>query len=256
MSLQTVIYGVDGEQLEDHGSQEHRLGTKLFLPDGRTFRYCKAGGALAGLMRAAINANYAPGAAAHVGATVTGYEGSASAGVAAGGVAVQFPDTGTRPVDYYQDGYLVTFPSGHYQVNRIRSSNLGDGATVTVQLEEPLKTAILSTTGLTAYAPHYGNVKAAMSTRQEYEAFICVPTNPVSSGRWFWGQTAGPCAIAAHGGTWPGSAAHYRDVFFHMDGTIDPSSVASPASGYQRAGYLLNTTGSGYGDLWIQLQME
>ena len=256
MSLQTVIYGVDGEQLEDHGSQEHRLGTKLFLPDGRTFRYCYAGAALAGVKRAAINANYAPGAAAHIGATVTGYEGAPSANVAAGGVSVQFPDTGTRPVNYYQDGYLVTFPSGHYQVNRIRSSNLGDAATVTVQLEEALKTAITTSHGLTAYPSHYGNVKPAMSTNQEYEAFVCLPTNPVAISRWFWGQTAGPCWITAHGGTWPGSAAHYRDVFFHMDGTIDPSSVSDPTSGFQRAGYLLQSTGSGYGDGFIMLQME
>ena len=256
MSLQTVTYGSEGNQNDTHTSQQHRLGHRLILPDSRIFRYCKAGGALAGLMRAAINGSYAPGAAGHIATTVEGYEGSASADVAAGGVQVEFPDTTVRAVDYYQDGLLVTFPSGHYQMNRIRASALGDGATVVVELEAPLKTAILSSTGLTAYRSPYADIQAAMSLNQEYEAFICVPPVPVTSGRWFWGQTAGVCPVAAHGGTWPGSAAHYRDVFFWMDGTIDPASVADPTSGYQRAGYLLSSTVSGYGDLLIQLQLE
>jgi len=250
----STIEATDGMQLVQHANAEHRLGTKMLLPDGRTFRYCKAAGALAGLMRASINSNYAPGCTGHT--NEDGFEGAPSANVAAGGVSVQFADTTARVRDYYKDGYLVSYPSGHYQTNRILSNEPGDGATVTVELEEPLKTAITTSTGITAYVSPYGAVKAAMSTNQEYEPFICVSPLPVTSGYYFWGQTAGPCPITAHGGTWPGQSAHYRDVFFHMDGTIDPSSVADPTSGYQRAGYLLSATVSSYGDLWIMLQLE
>lgn len=254
MSLQTVIYGPDGEQLEQHSVAQHRLGTQLILPDARVFRYCKAAAALGGLMRAAINSNYAPGCTGH--ANEDGFEGAPSAAVAAGGVSVTFADTTARAKDYYQDGYLVTYPSGHYQMQRIRSSDVGAGTTVTVYLEEELTTAITTSTGLTAYLSPYSAVKAGMSTNQYYEAFVCVPPRPVTSGYYFWGQVRGPCGITPHGGTWPGSAANYRDVFFWIDGTIDPSSVADPTSGYQRAGYLLSSTVSSYGDLFVYLQLD
>lgn len=168
MSLQTVIYGPDGEQLQEHTTQEHRLGTQLILADARKFRYCYAGAAIGGTARAHINANYIPGGTAVE--DQDGFEGAPSANAAAAAPSVTFADTTARAKDYYEGGYLVTYPTGHYQVNRIRGNALGDGSTITVDLEAPLMTAITTSTGLTAYRSPYSNVKPASSTNATYEA--------------------------------------------------------------------------------------
>jgi hypothetical protein len=56
--------------------------------------------------------------------------------------------------------------------------------------------------------------------------------------------------------TWPGSAVNLRDVFAHLDGTIDPATAADPTSGVQRVGTLLSQTVSGYGDAFVMLQLD
>ena len=97
-----------------------------------------------------------------------------------------------------------------------------------------------------------------MAQLQDFEAFICVPKWNVTALQYYWGQTRGPTWVTAHGGTWPGSSAALRDVYFHIDGTIDPATIRDVGTlSPQRAGYLLHAGSSGsYGDGVIMLQLE
>jgi len=245
--------GSDQTIMEESATQNFRIGTRR-TEHGWTFRYSKAAGDLGGLNRLVINSNFCPGCTGHE--DEDGFEGVLNSAATAGDRYVDLADTVARAANYYQGGHFIAFSAGHYQQYYIVSSDAGNGTYVRCYLSEPLVTDILITDGVTAYLSPYSAVMAAMSTLQEYEPFIGTPLIPVTSGYWFWLLTEGPVCITPHGGTWPGQAAHYRDVFAWMDGTIDPASVADPTSGYQRVGYLLSATVNGYGDMWIMLQLE
>lgn len=235
-------------------TQQYPLGTGLQYGD-RFFRYAKAGAACDSLGRLLVNSNYCPGATGH--ANEDGFEGALYAAATAGDTYVDIADTTARAKNYYEGAMLIVFTSGTFQMLRVKSSDVGNGSThVRCYLSDVVQADISTSVGVTAYLSPFSAVKAAMSTNQEYEPFVGLALADVASGYYFWLMRRGPCWITAHGGTWPGSAAHYRDVFAWMDGTVDPSSVADPTSGYQRVGYLLSATVSGYGDAWVQLQLE
>jgi hypothetical protein len=255
MSLnEAIVFANESPIFTTHTSKQHRLGQLAMLSDGRKFRYAYATAIQQGIGRASINANNAPGSDTNV----NGYEGALSAATPAGAVELTFPDTTARVADFYESGYVIFYndTTSHYWTQRIRSSGISAGTTVTIQLECETPFDVSASHQVSVMRSPFSNIKNAMAINQEYEPFMGIAQAYVAASRWFWLQTAGPCLAAPHGGTWPGSAAHYRDVFFWMDGTIDPASVADPTSGYQRAGYLLSGTRSSYGDNFIMLQLE
>ena len=252
--MQFINQLVTHEVYEESVKKYCPIGTPGLTADGRLWIRSKAAGALSGLKRAVINSNYAPGCTGHE--DEDGFEGVLYAAAVVGQQYVDVADTTARAAGYYEGGTFIAYGATCFEEKTIVGNAKGNGSThVRIYLDSPLKYAISTSIGITAYPSPYGAVKAAMSTLQEYEPFVGVPAIPVTSGYHFWLQVGGKVCITAHGGTWPGQAAHYRDVFFWMDGTIDPASVADPTSGYQRAGFLLASTVNAYGDLWINLQL-
>ena len=251
----------EAEVSEESATPKVDVGTIGYLEDGRRFRYCKAGAALSGAGRLAGNANYAPGCTGQEDAN--GYEGAIYVAAAIGAHIVRIDDTNARAADYYKGGYLNIFHATSYRCHRILTSKRnsvstdpGYGAYVELTLESGITAAVTTSTGITAYLNPYGNVKSYGGYSQSYVSFVCLPLIPITSTYYFWGQVGGPAWVTAHGGTWPGSAANYRDLFGWIDGTVDPSSVADPTSGYQRIGTLISQTVSGYGDAFVMLQLD
>lgn len=230
------------------------VGRRIVLPDDRAFRYCKAGGTSLA-HRGAINANIIPGDSGD------GYEGAAGYATAIGLNILEISDTDTgHTLDHYRGGWIVIFNgSGEFQTSRILKSTASDGTSLKITIGDPLKVALTATgVGVTLYRNPYVNVKAGMSQLQDFESFIVVPMANIASGEYFWGQVSGPTWVTPHGGTWPGSSAALRDVYFHIDGTIDPATIRVVGTlSPQRAGYLLSAGSSGsYGDALIQLQLD
>jgi hypothetical protein len=244
---------------------DYRIGTIGYTEDGRRFRYCKAGAAVAGTGRLLGNMNYAPGCTAH--ADEDGFEGVPYAAADAGATTIKIADTSGRALNYYQGGYCNIFHAAAYRNYYILSSTKtsattdpGYGAWVQLELASGLDTAITVSTEVTTYLSPYSDVRqyGATGFAQDECSFVCLALTDVVSGSYFWGQTTGPAWVTAHGGTWPGAAGHYRDVFAHFSGTVDPSSVCDPTSGWQRVGYIISATdtGNSYGDAWVMLQLE
>ena len=252
-----LLGGVEQGIDEISDAQNFAIGSRRELSQW-VFRYSYAAGDLAGLARAVINSNYAPGVTGHE--NEDGFEGNLNSQAAVGAPYVDIADTAARAANWYQGGHFIAFGGTIFHQHHIIASGAGNGTYVRLYLDRPVEVeAITTAMGVTAYRSPYSAVMAAMSTQQEFEPFVGVNFKPVTTGYYFWLCTAGPVGITAHGGTWPGSAAHLRDVFFWMDGTIDPATVADPSGGYQRAGYLLSATGgtgADYGDLWIMLQLD
>lgn len=225
-----------------------------YKQDVRKFRYCRAGAALGGVLRGAINGHIIPG---DTGAP--GFEGAAGYASVAGQDTVQIADTETtHTTNYYSGGFMVVFGT-QYQSYYIISSTGSDGTSVTLKLSDPLDEALAASgVGVTLYPSIYSNILAASGVQQDFESFVVVPPCAVASGSFFWGQTKGPCWVTPHGGTWPGAGACLRDVYFHIDGTIDPATIRDVGTlSPQRAGYLLSPSAtSAYGDGHIMLQLE
>ncbi len=231
------------------------VGKRIVLPDDREFRYCLAAGSSLA-HRGAINSVVIPGDTG-----TDGYEGAAGYATAKGQNVLQISDTAAgHTADYYVGGWAVIFnASGEFQVSRILKSTASDGTSLVITLSDNLKVALTATgVGVTLYRNPYIAIKAGMSTLQDFESFVVVPMANIVSGEYFWGQVTGPTWVTAHGGTWPGSSAGLRDVYFHIDGTIDPASIRDVGTlSPQRAGYLLSAGSSGsYGDALIQLQLN
>jgi hypothetical protein len=248
-----VVGKVRQSIMKDSLTALYRIGTK-YVQDRRTFRYCKAGAALGGVMRGAINGNIIPGDTG-----TPGYEGAAGYAWAAGDTVLQVSDTATtHTADYYADGYMTVF-STQFETHYIKSSTASDGTSLTITIDTPLDAAVAASgVGVTLYPSMYSNILAAGGVQADFEAFVVVPPCAVTSGYYFWGQTLGPAWVTAHGGTWPGAGACLRDVYFHTDGTIDPATIRDVGTlSPQRAGYLYSPSAtSAYGDAHIMLQLE
>ena len=234
---------------------DYNVGDFVDTPDGRRYRYCKAGAAISVNRRGAINGYIIPGD------TGSGYEGSLVTAAAAGDLIVTITDTASaanRPVDYYVGGDFVAFVGTDFFVCKMVKSTVGDGTSIDVTLDVSVPATISASVGITAYPSIYGNVKAGTAQLQDFESFVVVPVRAVASGAYFWGQTKGPTWVTPQGGTWPGSSAALRDVYFHIDGTIDPATIRDVGTlSPQRAGFLLHAGSSGsYGDALIMLQLE
>lgn len=238
--------------------QLYPINSLLWFPGtGAKFRYSYAAGTLAGTRRLVINGAHAPGVTGHE--NDEGFEGAPSANQDAADLEVSWASDDSRAVNYYAGGHLAIY-STVFQDKYIISGPSTAGTTITVKLADGLDSAITTSTGITAYPSPYKNVKAAASMQAGFETFIGVPLIAITSGYWFWLQTAGPVIVTPTGGTWPGSAANYRSVYANpADGTIQPAALCDPSSGYQKIGDLIMATGgtgSDYGDLYINLDLD
>lgn len=230
--------------------QQYPLGT-IGMLDSRRFVYVEANGSIDDLGRMVVNESYVPGATSHE--DEDGFEGALYAAAAAGDEYVDVADTGALAENAWEGAYFVAFPSGGpYIAIRIIGNDAGNESThARAYLDTPLPAALTTSVGVTVYLSPFKNVTAPHG--HDYESFLGVPLCPATDGQYLWVQTWGPAWVTAHGGTWPGSAAYQRHVYAHSDGTIDPSSVLDPSSGYQCVGWLIGRTVSSYGDAFVWL---
>ena len=223
-------------------SKKHPLGTLGMLPDGRTYRYCKAGAAILRPEWGAYNANE------HLTAcTGESSEADCEPDAAVGDETVTILDTATRAVNYYADGYLVSFDVPG-QIIGIVSSTAGAGTSVTLTLETPLTSVITGTCNI--YPSPWGNIKSAYTYQNaNWHPIMCVPPCAVANGSYFWGQIKGPCWITPN--SWPMDAEYEHDLCFVTDGSIAPKATASAK---QHAGRMIS--GGNYGDAFLMLELE
>lgn len=243
---------------EQSTTQRYTIGSPKVV-DNRRFRYSQAAADLAALARLVINQNYAPGVTGHE--DEDGFEGVLHAAAPIGSTYLDLADAALRAANYYRGGYVVVYGTAIFHQHYIVRSEAGNGTYVRIWLSEPITTeAITVAMGVTAYLSPYRAIGPAASVQAGFETFVGVNLISITSGNFFWLQTAGPCIVTPTGGVWPGSAANLRDVYANpADGTIQPATLSDPSAGYQRIGTLLGATGgdaSDYGDLWIKLELD
>lgn len=236
--------------------QQYPINSRLEFADGRLFRYGKLGetNTAAPIARMLSNGNLVPGSAA-----TNGYEGTidSTSDYAVGSTTLIIDDTTDRVENWYEDGMLAVYPSGHYVEYRIAGN---DAATtvddVTIYLEDPLglQTAlVVSSTGITAYPSMFNNMQDQAAVGYDTPLGVCL-SNTCTTAYYVWVQRRGRCIITPT--AYFGDSANERLAMYWQDGTIATAASADPSSGYLPVGYLSQKTVSGYGDLEVFLWLE
>lgn len=241
-------------------AQQYPLGSKLEFVDGRIFRYGKIGATSTGppQARMVVNANAAPGCTGHT--DVDGYEGNLYAAVAVGDTYCDLYQDQADAENFYEDGMIAVYPSGHTVEYRIAGSELGDGTKVRVYIDNPggFKTAMTAGTaestggtGVTAYKSIFSQMKDAAAEGSTYVSAlgVCLSTT-FTSAYYAWVQRRGRCIITPT--AYFGDGANERMAQMHTDGTI----ALKAADATHTIGYLTQRTVSGYGDLEVWLTLE
>jgi len=245
-------------------TQKFEIGTRR-VEYGRTFRYAKAGGALTCPLNARMcaNGNWRPGFGGSY-AGVNGFWGSLTTQATLGDTSLTLNEqtytTGTLPrvANYYKDAYLTIFVAP-FNTHYIVKSDLGTDTATKIYLDHPiLQTTIPIANQVEVNLSPYSKVIDGTGV-ERYKSFVGMALLEITNGWYFWLQTAGPTWIQPSG--WvdarcPGWTVNYRDIYAHIDGSIVSAYAADPSSGFQRVGYLLSATESGYGAAYIMLQLD
>jgi len=259
-----VIQGLDNfappDIYTESTTQLYPLGTKLEYADGRVFRYGKWGATSTSvpIARMVVNANLCPGATGEP--DVDGYEGNLYAAVTAGDTYCDLYQNQADAENFYEDGMLAVYPSGHYCEYRICGNELGNGTYVRVYIDNEggFKTAMTAGTaestggtGVTAYKSIYSQLKDAVAEGSTFVSAmgVCLCSG-FTSGSFGWIQRKGRCIITPT--AYFGDTANERMAQLHTDGTI----ALKAADATHTVGYLTQRTESGYGDLEVWLTLE
>lgn len=240
LTIPMVVQGVPAGLYKQSETQLYHYGSRHITRDGRVFKYC---GSKTALLSGFGAANY-QAAANQIGAVLP--------------AAVAIGDTLIAVTIASDDGYgggaigedeLV----GGYVV-------MGHGESL-VQNRLIVKNTYISTAGGTCYITVDGAIEQVMTINSsyceillppyrylgkgalEYNAFMCVPAQNVTSGYNFWGQTWGPCWVVPGGGdATPGNTVNDRSMYFVGDGSVNGGYALTVENGYQLAGFIMDTT--------------
>ena len=231
--------------------QLYPLGTKLEFAHGDIFRYGKWGATSTNvpLARMVVNANLCPGATGDP--DVDGFEGDLYTAAAAGATYVDLEIATAYAENFFEDGKLAVYPTGHYTTYRICGSELGNGTYCRVYLDAPLKTAITASDGVTAYKSKFSQLKDAVAEGSTFVSAMgaCLASG-FTSAYFGWIMRRGETIVTPT--AYFGDTADERMAQLHTDGCI----ALKAAHGTHTVGYLTARTESGYGDLLVQLMLE
>ena len=189
-----IVWADFGAEKKETASAEHALGTKMVLPDGRTFYYAKNSSA------AITTAGMIVDGIAAVAAHDMDVPPTAAQSVGDNTVSLEVPTTDLTK-DQYKDGYLIfNDADGEGEVYRIVSHpahDASDDATVIITIEdEGLQTAITTSTEAQLIYNPYTDVKLIDGDGTMTTGPLGVTTIPVTASYYCWLQTSGIASVA------------------------------------------------------------
>ena len=218
--------------LVESATQQHDLGTRVSTPDGRAFRYAKAGEALVAgtLLQAPVektnHQDLTPSIAA-IGAT--------SITVTLGATAAT--------ANYYAEGWaLVTVTPGVGYMYKIKSHPAADSSgSLTITLEDPLKIAITATSRIDLVVNPYSGVIINPTTATSCP--IGAATYVMTSAYYGWIQTHGPAVLLKDGGSTVGTNVSASNG---TAGAVEAAVTAQAAIGFAMTGIATTEYGAVY----------
>ena len=192
MAFSTRIYADYGMEKKTGTDKYHSLGTILELPDGREFKYAKAGGVALALGLTVAT----PAPIAHHDMDLV----TAAAAVGATSITVTLEAT-LATEDQYADGYLYTNDlAGEGQVYRIAGHDaIGSAGSGAINLAENDKVAVALTTATLSglIANPYSAVVVTPTT--VLNRTCGVPATEIAASAYGWIQTKGLASVQVLG---------------------------------------------------------
>lgn len=177
----------------DSVSPLHQLGTRVVSPDGRVYRYVKAGATA-----------LIPGRVQQAPAEATGVQNLACAAAAVGDTTITTTSTVTVTANQYAGGYVnvAINPGAGYQY-LIKSHPAATGAVVTLTLEDPIAVALTTVSRIDMVANPFSGVVIMPLTATSTPVGVAV--YPITAAYYGWIQTGGICNVQADGAITVGS---------------------------------------------------
>ena len=231
------------ELYEQNAVAQYDVGTRLVTPDGRVFRYAKAGETLSlGMKYGVKNGNILVTEKASIVSACAA--GATSLTVTFNG---DFWDTAID-ANELRGGYISLYDSTTTRNQRLIISNTAvtsSGGACTIGIDGPIGTAVTSTFNCEVLANPYIKV---IQENSGSSSVMGMPTILATEDYYFWIQTWGPFRItpyAAELGTQDGE----RGMCFDCAGGIiswkDLTTKGAAFWAYQHAGFIIEKTASG-----------
>lgn len=252
MPLASLAGPLDNSGTAEYGpyavstTQEHQYGRRMITWDGKVFKYCHSLGTLycgygafngANATVARLINSVTP-AAIVAGDKKTTITIAATEGYAGDGVIALNELAGSQIV--LGHGAAALTEQRTIVTNTVGASG---GGTITVEVDYPF--VIAHAAGVACEIP-MNPYRYTVAGGTSYAAVMCVPNYPATTGYNYWGQTWGPCWCVPGGGdASPGDTASDRMAFFVGDGSVNFGTSLTVETGYQPAGFCIDTTASG-----------
>lgn len=166
---------------------QHVLGEKITTPDGRSYRYVKAGAS-----------DLVPGKLYQASAEDTNDQNLTAVAASAGATSISASTTITATANEYAGGYaIITVTPGEGYIYRIASHAAFTAAAPTFQLEDPIQVALTTASRIDLVRNPYNGVVVNPTTATS--APVGVAVYPIAAGKFGWLQTGGPAALLADG---------------------------------------------------------
>ena len=209
-------------------TQYHTLGEQMVTPDGRKFRYAKAGAA------ALVRGNLLQSQAED-----TDSQNLAVAAAAIGATSITTTTTLTATANEFSGGYmLVAITPGLGQMYRIKSNPAVTTAVMTFTLEDALTVALTTDSRIDLIANLYDGVIQNPTTATG--AVVGVAVHPIAIDEYGWIQTGGPACVLNDAGSTVGTNVSASNA---TAGAVEAAVTAQAAVGYAITG--ITTTEAG-----------
>jgi hypothetical protein len=257
VGIYDLLGGNAGHRMwESSTTKRYTLGARLILPDGRVYRYAKAGGTLIPgqgaknyeeeyIRYAVLPAAVAAGAKS-LSLTVNAHDSSRDL------------HDGTLAANELEGGYVVIFDktaTNQVVLRNIKTNTAvaSGGGTTVITIDEQVPLALIVTDAGAAMCSPYLNVQSLSATPSDTTPVVGVPTVPAVVGEYLWIQTWGICWIASHAEVGTGDNVH--EAFFNGDGSL---GVHGDGVSLQHAGFMMSSRarGGAQGETFIMLQIS
>lgn len=190
-----VVIGSGLPPVLDEANPTHELGERIVTPEGRAFRYAKAG-----------TSALVAGELLQSPAEDTAVQSIAVAAAVVGATSVTTTGTVTVTADEYAGGWLVATGeggTGNGVMYRIKSHPAATAAVVTVTLEDPLQVAFSASTQVDFVKNPYNGVIVNPTTASG--TVVGVAVNNITASQYGWIQTEGVATVLSQGGATVGA---------------------------------------------------
>ncbi|KKN77431.1 hypothetical protein LCGC14_0359900 [marine sediment metagenome] len=234
------------------------VGDRVVTPDGRVFRYAKAGGTLQCDYACKFSYNEYIEYATLAQSEVAGAK-SVKITVSAGSVGKAAD--GVITVDELRGGYIAIFMAGlgdNQSRGIIGNSALAaDGTSIIVYLDASLDRAVDSSDAAEVLGSPYDGVQDTQASADAYASKAGLPNVPATVNQYCWIQTAGPRWMSPTASA-TGGASQERDVYFDSNGGVSEHTYnSSTVLNRQRAGFIIDKQTAGVdGAPFIMLQIS